>query len=287
MENLNECPLTIATRPAARPRSIALPVAVCCLLILVACGVPDSGPAGRSASAPTASTLAPTLALTPPHDAANPAPSEAALPESSQRLLATAQALSEQGLGDFLDISQFSDQLRRTDLPPDTRQLVEQRLKISIEYAQEVVAGRSDAPKVIVPPPSPGPTPVRPRGILDGFNSPTQQTVIYATSAWQDEVNGHWVIVYTGWAKNDPSHAQGVVLICTTQSEGADYRVITEALATPNRGGNVTIIAVENLRFTLRSQDGTILYFDLPSRTFFDSQGQPLAPGPTPAPYIN
>jgi hypothetical protein len=127
---------------------------------------------------------------------------EAPLPASSQQLLATVQVLNDRNLpeSDRRDLNQLADQLRRGDLPPDTRQSYEERLTIAIHYVQDSIEGGygSDRPKLTDSSPTltPGPTPTPVYGIRDSLVSPDY--AMFGTNACPALIYGLLVLVACG-----------------------------------------------------------------------------------------
>ena len=113
-----------------------------------------------------------------------------------------------------------------------------------------------------------------PTGILEeggaDFYYPTYDVIIY--NKWQDVVNenGEWALVCAGSMYTDPT--QGLVLIPSQP---------VQIYLTPTKAGSVRIVAVQNLRLTLISENGTTFYFDVPGRRFVDSLTE-VAPTVTP-----
>ncbi len=116
-----------------------------------------------------------------------------------------------------------------------------------------------------------------PTGILEeggaDFYYPTYDVIIY--NKWQDVVNenGEWGLVYAGSMYTDPT--QGLVLIPSQP---------VQIYLTPIKAGSVRIVAVQNLRLTLISENGTTFYFDVPGRRFVDSLTEVA---PTVTPYLS
>jgi hypothetical protein len=131
----------------------------------------------------------------------------------------------------------------------------------------------------ITPPPTGRPPTLTPAPFLPGIYETSLASFgvpqAYAmTTRWQDIVNGERTVVYAG-ARKDTSGAlpvikQGLIAVAVYSSDLSNWS-LTEIEA-PGETGILTIQAVSNeYRLTLTAQDGTPLYFDVPTRRFVAS----------------
>jgi len=107
--------------------------------------------------------------------------------------------------------------------------------------------------------------PPRPTGIID-VPDPSFYAQGYAIlNSWQQNVNGSWIQAYAGNLVNDPS--QGIVIVVLAWSDRSQGGPVM----TPTKSGSVKIVAEQNNRLTLQSDNGTVYYFDVLGMTFTPS----------------
>ena len=104
----------------------------------------------------------------------------------------------------------------------------------------------------------------RPSGIIERGPAPFSTEDVVVRNQWQQQVDGVWVQVYAGALAENP--AQGVVIVA---AEGAAAReAATERYLAPQQSGALRVVAESGSRLTLEAADGSVLAFDLASRTF-------------------
>lgn len=115
------------------------------------------------------------------------------------------------------------------------------------------------------------------RGILEaGYQHPFVPNEYVIQNLWRDEINEQRVSVHAGALRDDLE--QGIVYVPPAST----------FYPTPIRAGSVRIVAEENYRLTLLSENGTTFYFDIPGQRFMDSLTEvvptitPVPPSPTP-----
>ena len=88
---------------------------------------------------------------------------------------------------------------------------------------------------------------------------------VRSSSRWSELVNNRVVVVCAGSSPHLGLHNQGAIMVETTDTEGA---VIggPDTYNTPTQAGAVQVIDAVGERLTLKAKDGTLLYFDVPSR---------------------
>ena len=101
---------------------------------------------------------------------------------------------------------------------------------------------------------------------------------IDAQNAWYGIGDGYSFALYAGALQSDPD--QGVLILDMVSSEGGGY----SQYVTSSKHGALRIVSdTQNNRFTLIAADGTLFYFDLPTRQFVNSLTE-IAPTVTPSP---
>jgi hypothetical protein len=104
----------------------------------------------------------------------------------------------------------------------------------------------------------------RETGIIQYPSVPFPSTEYRITNAWQDIVDGNYVLVFAGSLANDPE--QGVVIVLL-ESPRQHRQYLT-----PTKSGVISIIGVEGLRLILCSSDNNeTYYFDVPALRFVSS----------------
>lgn len=108
---------------------------------------------------------------------------------------------------------------------------------------------------------------------------------------WWETIGSQWIRVYAGAQRGDgandlPKPWQGMVFVSvlgldgTMLPDGGSYK-------TPKKVGSVKIVDAQGQRLVLKAEDGTLFYFDVPTRQFVSG----LAPAtvtpvkPTVPPY--
>lgn len=117
-----------------------------------------------------------------------------------------------------------------------------------------------------LPPTPPGTESPWPTGIIEDGESPFSASFVFR-NRWQEILDGQHVIVYAGSVKSDSS--QGVILVWEVSPDFSNS--VDNVYPSPVTDGPLQIVAVDNLRLVLETQNGLTLYFDVPSRQFVDS----------------
>jgi len=131
--------------------------------------------------------------------------------------------------------------------------------------------------------PTPLPTAERISGI-DQFESEFfEQFNAFFNSRWQGEVNGQWMTVLAGSAKDD--RQQGMLWVA---AENTDDR---SPFLAPQPGGALQIQSADGTRLTLTDESGDEVVFDVAARAFLTSPDEVLPtaepmPTHTPTPAI-
>ena len=95
------------------------------------------------------------------------------------------------------------------------------------------------------------------------------------TNAWQEIVDGRYIIVFAGALSDDPD--QGVLIINDDLND--KYTIYTS----PSKDGSLRIIAEDNFYLTLETTNKTKVYFDILHPTFPNSMN--ISEGPTITPF--
>jgi len=131
----------------------------------------------------------------------------------------------------------------------------------------------------------------RETGIIQYPSVPFPSTEYKITNAWQDLINGKYVLVFVGTLASDPE--QGIVIVI----EASPRRV--RQYLTPTKSGIIRITDAKDSRLVICSELGNeIYYFDVPTQTFVNSidvvaptstatqsQTVPFATSTPPTPY--
>jgi hypothetical protein len=97
------------------------------------------------------------------------------------------------------------------------------------------------------------------------------------TNAWQEKVDGSYVLVFAGASAKDPH--QGLLLVET------DDRSQSGIFYSPEKKGLLRIVKVAGFRLVLETPNKDIFYFDVPGRRFVDSMEE-VVPTATPRPKL-
>lgn len=118
-----------------------------------------------------------------------------------------------------------------------------------------------------------------PTGIYDDQRVRISAELLFidAQNAWGGFIDGNRFTLYAGSLQSDPD--QGVVGLVTSLPGGKRI----EKFVTPSKHGALRVVTEQNNRITLIAADGTIFYFDLPTRQFVASLTE-VAPSVTPSP---
>lgn len=151
-----------------------------------------------------------------------------------------------------------------TDFPIDKRLLEQQieQTRIAALIGTLPPAGAKEGP----PTPIASEAPPWPLGIVEDGESPFLRSFTF-TNRWQGVVDNQRMIAYAGYTKSDP--LQGVVLIWESAFDLSNS--FDTVHFSPVKDGALRIVAEDDLRLTLKTQNDQFLYFDIPSRQYIDS----------------
>lgn len=165
-------------------------------------------------------------------------------------------------------------------LSADARRVYERELRTLREETTSIALARTNvaatrtsnprATRTIRATPRPVPTmEALPRGILDDFGSPFPGREGVVTSAWQDDVDGVWTSVYSGYLPDDSQ--QGFVYVLRWQSVANG--ILSEPLTggrfmTPTQAGGLEIVAYDDGILTLVGKAGHTFSFDVRNLRF-------------------
>jgi len=172
-------------------------------------------------------------------------------------------------LNSSLSEIQVLEQELQGDLDTETRKSLEAKLQILYSQATQQAIGIQQLTAM----PANGKTFVPPTfefkgqretGIIQYPSVPFPSTEYKITNAWQDMVDGKYVLVFAGTLANDPE--QGVVIVLVESPR--QYR----QYLTPTKSGAISITDAKGLRLVIRSSDNNeIYYFDVPAQKFVNS----------------
>ncbi len=161
--------------------------------------------------------------------------------------------------------------------PPSGYPPVKQTYEASVEQTRTAASNR--------PQPPPGPTPIpitptpaliarQPSGsgfIVTDFTSPFPAMSHVITSMWYEEISNQRIVVYAGALRDNP----GVTIVATQGVVIVQFETLGHAplpgggtFPTPSQVGAVTIVTARDARLVLQSINGTLFYFDVPTRQF-------------------
>lgn len=118
----------------------------------------------------------------------------------------------------------------------------------------------------------------RETGIIENPSVPFSSMDFKITNAWQELVNGNYILIFAGSLAYDPD--QGVLLLeSELPGDSGEY-------LTPRKNGTIRIVKVKGLRLVLETLTNDIFYFDVPARRFVNSLDE-IAATATPLPAIS
>jgi hypothetical protein len=118
-----------------------------------------------------------------------------------------------------------------------------------------------------------------PTGIYDDQSVKISGALLFidTQNSWSGFIDGYRFTLFAGSQQSDPN--QGAFGLVTNLPDGAKI----EQFVTPSKHGAIRVVTAQNNRFTLAAADGTMFYFDLPTRQFVASSTE-VAPSVTPSP---
>lgn len=184
---------------------------------------------------------------------------------------------------------QLYENLFMRNMSEKSRQLLQGKLNILYAEATQQYLGMLQATEIFkTGTPVPRPTIVfrdqRDTGIIQNPSSPFSYSMFHITNAWQEKINGTYVLVWVGARGIDPT--QGVVIVMV------DPPSPSVSFYTPNKSGAVKITDFKGYRLILSTLDGSqTYYFDVPGMQFVDSLDEIVStatplPTETPIPFI-
>ncbi|MBI5034981.1 MAG: hypothetical protein HZB51_31020 [Chloroflexi bacterium] len=179
----------------------------------------------------------------------------------------------------FAIVARGAPSAQATPYPPNYPP-AKQTFEASIQQTRTAASNRPQ------PPPGPTPVPITPTSapivrqpsgggfIVADFVSPFPAMSHVITNMWYEENASQRSIVYAGGLRDEPgvttAASQGVVIV---QVETLDHEPLPGGgtFSTPTKVGVVTIVNARGERLMLQSINGTIFYFDVPTRQFVSS----------------
>ncbi|HNT24001.1 MAG TPA: hypothetical protein PKM21_06540 [Anaerolineales bacterium] len=172
-------------------------------------------------------------------------------------------------LNSSLSEIQVLEQELQGDLDTETRKSLEAKLEILYSQATQQAIGiqqltaMPENAKTFIPPTFEFDG-QRETGIIQYPSVPFPSTEYKITNAWQDMINGKYVLVFAGTLASDPE--QGVVVVLVESPR--QYR----QYLTPTKSGAISIADAIGFRLVIRSSDNNeIYYFDVPAQKFVNS----------------
>ena len=164
---------------------------------------------------------------------------------------------------------QVLEQELQGDLDTETRNNLESKLQILYSQAtqqakniQQLTAMPANVLTMI--PPTFEFIGQRETGIIEHPSVPFSRTEYVITNAWQDMVDGEYVLVFAGTLATDPE--QGVIIVFRESLR--QFR----RYSTPTKSGTISIVDTKGLRLIIRSSyNNLIYYFDVPAQKFVNS----------------
>jgi len=237
------------------------------LILLVNCALHNQS---LPAAQPVATALTQIIAEPTVLPASTPIPESTVLPAATPIPPTPTYAAVAPVAATFYQDPQWVEgmrqQMQRTDLNPEQRRGIEEKLWMMDQEA--ILAATAAVMPTLVPsgPPTPNPfeptLPPLPRGILEGGGDSFSSSDFIVQNMWQDQIDGIWVMIHAG--ANGDDHTQGalsVVWRLPTGIQGGRY-------PTPQKSGSIRIIAVKNMLVSVVAQDGSTYTFDLTKQTW-------------------
>ncbi len=164
------------------------------------------------------------------------------------------------------EIKSIEDDLQG-NLDSDTRKSLEAKLELLYRETARDTAISQLTPKPYIQnlnaPKAPDLQEKRETGIIENPSVPFSSMDYQIINAWQDIINGDYVLIFVGALASD--HEQGVVLVTSDSNSGSGE------FFTPRRNGAVRVVQEKKSRLVLQSSNRDIFYFDVPARIFVDS----------------
>lgn len=197
-------------------------------------------------------------------------------------------AVTKEPIDPYMDqIIAYQEELQRTDLPSDTRNLIDEKLKTILLLATQRAEGKVSNPTRQV---SLRATPTvevasikLPDGIDNHPSIPISESVVTVLNSWRKTTDDRYYLVYAGFLSQDSQ--QGAILVL--QPSTHDFTQYN----TPDNSGGVRVVEEKANIIVLQSDKGVLLYyFDLDKEQFVDINGKPIptntSPPPTTTPII-
>ncbi len=176
-------------------------------------------------------------------------------------------------------IKAYQEELQRTDLSSETRNLIEEKLNTISILATQRAEGKARQPTRQVSMLATSTIEVAsiklPDGIDDHPSVPFSESIVTVLNSWRKTTNDRYYLVYAGYLTQDSQ--QGAILVLHQSTH--DFKQYN----TPDSSGGVRVIEEKGTVIILQSDKGTLFYFDVAKEQFVDSNGTPI-PTNTPLP---
>jgi hypothetical protein len=170
------------------------------------------------------------------------------------------------------EIEAYQQELNRTDLTPEERNLIETKLGTIAMMATQRAEGKINPPTRLVTPQETPTFEVLGEKFPDGIdNNPpilVPENVVTVLSSWRKTTSDGYFLIYSGYLTQDPE--QGAILLLPPT------RYSFTQFNTPSRSGSVRILAENGTTITLESAGGILYYFDATTEQFIDPKGTPV-----------
>jgi hypothetical protein len=185
------------------------------------------------------------------------------------------------------EIKAYQDELKRTDLSSETRNLIEEKLSTISMMATQRAKREATQPirqASIQATPTIEVAGMRlPEGIDNHPSVPFSESVVTVLNSWRKTTDNRYYLVYAGFLTQDSR--QGAILVFHPSTHGF------KQYNTPNNSGGVRVVEEKGTTITLQSTKGILFYFDVAREQFGDSKGIPIPTNtpmaPTPTTIVN
>lgn len=184
-------------------------------------------------------------------------------------------------------IKAYQEELQRTDLSSETRNLIEEKLNTIAILATQRAEGKVRQPtrqvSVRVTPTVEFASIKLPDGIDNHPSIPFSESVVTILNSWRKTTDDRYYLVYAGFLTQDS--LQGAILV---------YHPSTHHFKqynTPDISGGVRVVEEKGNTIVLQSTKSVLFYFDMDKEQFVDINGAPIPTNtplpPTPSPIIS
>ena len=198
-------------------------------------------------------------------------------------LLATKEPIDP-----YIDqIKAFQDELQRSDLSSETRNLIEEKLNTISIMATQRAEGKASQPtrqvSMLATPTIEVASIKLPDGIDNHPSIPFSESVVTVLNSWRKTADDRYYLVYAGFLTQDTQ--QGAILVLHPNTH--DFKQYN----TPFTSGGVRVVEEKGTTIIFQSTNGIPFYFDVAMEQFVDSNGTPIPTNtpmpPTPTPIIS